>query len=336
MNMKITHLVLLAGVLASPLSAQQSVYSGDPEWSFDRTSERASSSSSGGSVGDIQMPSYNPNELRPSGDGLGRHMATQDVEMSGYNITGVANLIGDGMTRIVGLTAPTRDDEAANKYYVDSEIEKIENSLIDLSVSIGGLLGGGGGGIGIDLGLGLGGLLGGSSSEDTELSLNVIPTSEGARLAGLSDPVLADDAATKNYVDELMTSLVPATCGPGVTPGTACEGGAIYVGTLGFENRPTFTTATDSTMTMAYPEAEAYCAQLSEHGFDDFVLPDAQEFAVLSRHRDRGAFIGSYSQPTSTYWIASDDLTPEAARISDGVPQVGVGENYVRCVRASW
>lgn len=364
-RLKITALIVAASLGAGPLAAQ------DAGWELDKTLERVAIGSGGMEVGGLESPGYNPNTLRPAGDGLGRHTATQDIDMGSNNITDVANIVGDGMTRIFGLAEPGTDSEAANKLYVDTKIaealEEIESSLIDISVSIGDLLGGGDGGIDLGIGLGLGGLLGdllggdGSGGVDLDLGIDIIPSEIGSRITGLATPVDPDDAATKQYVDDAISDLISgsgtgpvlAGCDGAGRPGDACDNGLILIGFLGYESVPTYTTADDAGATFSFEDAEEYCADLTAQGFSDFRLPDADEFAVMARHRNRASFSGTYEYPksyeragllgatttveTSSYWVTvTSDPRDFAINVTSGHRNASSGENLVRCIRTEW
>lgn len=337
---------------------------------LDKTLERMAVGNGGINVGGMMSPGYNPNELRPAGDGLGRHLATQDIEMDSNNIVGVATIVGDGMSRVIGLATPTMDSEAANKLYVDTQIEEalddIRTSLLDLSISIGDILGGGGVGVdlGLDLGDLLGGLLGGGGSGGIDLGIDIIPTGSGSRITGLSSPVDPSDAATKHYVDEAISELlVEGSTGPILSacdgagrPGDGCDNGLILLGFLGYESAPTYTAPEDAGAALSYNAARDYCANLTYGGFSDFTLPDADQFGVMSKHRNRAGFDGTYDYPksyttsgllgipvteqTSSYWISNStaNLDPRdfAMNVTGGNARASTGKNLARCVRSDW
>lgn len=110
-------------------------YSDDTDWDLTSTATRADDNETGPTVGDIQSPGYNPNYLRPAGDGLGKHQATQDLNMQNNNISGIGNIygvgdiIGDGSTRILGVATPVDDTEVANKKYVDDELTRFADDF---------------------------------------------------------------------------------------------------------------------------------------------------------------------------------------------------------------
>ncbi|WP_162804608.1 hypothetical protein [Tritonibacter mobilis] len=125
---RLTASTALALVVSFPSFAQGTGdYSDETNWDINRTTERASGMNAGGMVGDMAMPGYNPNALRPAGDGLGHHQATQDVEMRGNSltgvneITGVSRIVGNGVLVIENLDYPIDGYDAANKAYVDEE-----------------------------------------------------------------------------------------------------------------------------------------------------------------------------------------------------------------------
>ncbi|WP_417277502.1 hypothetical protein [Celeribacter sp.] len=136
--LKLTASTALAVFVGFPSFAQGTGdYSDETNWDINRTTERALGMNAGGMVGDMAMPGYNPNALRPAGDGFGRHQATQDVEMQGNNltgvneITGVSRIVGNGILVIENLDYPINGFDAANKAYVDEEIAKAAEDLED-------------------------------------------------------------------------------------------------------------------------------------------------------------------------------------------------------------
>ena len=120
-------------LLASMPSFAQSTggYSDDTNWDINRTTERASGMTESGMVGGMAMPGYNPNALRPAGDGFGRHQATQDIEMQGNSVNGVGAIIGTGTTVIKGLDFPSDYGDAANKLYVDTMLGAMAEDIQD-------------------------------------------------------------------------------------------------------------------------------------------------------------------------------------------------------------
>ncbi|MFX4300157.1 tail fiber domain-containing protein [Pseudosulfitobacter pseudonitzschiae] len=131
--MRNTKLLLLSTVAMTSVAfsalAQEGDYSDDVNWDLNRTTQRSDLESSGPDVGGMTSPGYNPNVLRPAGDGFGRHEATQDIEMQSNSITGISNIVGNGTSRIVGIASPTDDSEVANKFYVDTMIGDLAEDL---------------------------------------------------------------------------------------------------------------------------------------------------------------------------------------------------------------
>ncbi|GHH05637.1 hypothetical protein [Pseudodonghicola xiamenensis] len=109
--------------LASPIAAQDG-FSHNRDLSHTR--ERAGLPQSETDVGDVNAPGYNPNALRPAGDGLGRHTATETLQMQGHPVR--------------GLSLPTRGDEAANKDYVDQIHADLSDQIGALSMDLGTVL----------------------------------------------------------------------------------------------------------------------------------------------------------------------------------------------------
>lgn len=128
--------VALAFVLpAVSLAQDNGEYADGVDWDLNRTTSRADSNVTGEMVGGVQSPGYNPNHLRPAGDGLGKHEATQDLNMQSNNISGVGdilgigNIVGTGTTRILGIAVPIDDGEVANKKYVDDVFSALDGSI---------------------------------------------------------------------------------------------------------------------------------------------------------------------------------------------------------------
>lgn len=131
--MKRTRVLLLSTVAVSCLSfavhAEDGGYSDEVNWDLNRTTQRSNMSNDAAGVGDMAAPGYNPNILRPAGDGFGRHEATQDIDMQNNAINSVSRINGDGTMVIDGLDYPTTPYAAANKSYVDEEIAKATEDL---------------------------------------------------------------------------------------------------------------------------------------------------------------------------------------------------------------
>ena len=128
------------------------------------------------------------------GNAAGKAAATvkSSVPISGFGLATANVSMGDGTTnyKIINLQNPTSNQDAATKYYVDTKIFLPSN----LSLSTGSFL------------------VGNAVSIASAVAKNTIPLSGfGAaaadvalgsfKLTGVADPVAAQDAATKNYVD---------------------------------------------------------------------------------------------------------------------------------------
>lgn len=130
--LKLTASTALAVIVGFPSFAQGTGdYSDETNWDINRTTERASGMTESGMVGGMTMPGYNPNTLRPAGDGFGRHQATQDIDMQGNSVNGVGAIIGTGTTVIKGLDFPSDYGDAANKLYVDTILGAMAEDLQD-------------------------------------------------------------------------------------------------------------------------------------------------------------------------------------------------------------
>jgi hypothetical protein len=141
----------MAMLAASAVFAEDDTgYSDDVNWDIQATTERTNLRDDGGTVGDITAPSYNPNTLRPAGDGFGHHQATRDIEMQGNSvtgvneITGVSRIVGNGVLVIENLDMPSDSFDAANKVYVDNMIAEMAEDVDDVSESVDNLTGGDG------------------------------------------------------------------------------------------------------------------------------------------------------------------------------------------------
>lgn len=215
--------VAVASMLAATSAGAQSTqYSDDVNWSMQKTTERANVSGAGSLVGDVLSPGYNPNTLRPSGDGFGRHIATEDVDMQGHNVTGVneitdvTRIVGNGALSIENLATPSDPYNATNKIYVDDKVANAKQDLNNTIAVTQGELDNLTGGDGID-----------RHGSMFDLDETAVRTYGDQNISGVKNfqtrinvvtPVYDVDAVNKAYVDALIAQLREEILADAVTP----------------------------------------------------------------------------------------------------------------------